>query len=93
MSCSGSKSSSKWIEKVNRGSLVVINDDFYILVGQLEMQARKTWNLNFVILYSGGNIKLKVFLKLTENNLTCYWEKLIRSVINEGLKEKLKEML
>ena len=44
-----------------------------------------------MILYSEGNIKLKVFEKLSENNLIkCYWEKLTRSVGNEGLKEKLK---
>ena len=44
-----------------------------------------------MILYSGGNIKLKVFEKLRENNLIrCYWEKLTRSVGNQNLKEKLK---
>ena len=47
--------------------------------------------LNFQILYSGGNIKLKVFEKLSKNNLIrCYWEKLTRSVGNQNLKEKLK---
>ena len=103
LSCWGSKSSSEfkpssfldytkeWIEKVNRGSLVVINDYFCIFVSCLEIQARKILNLNFVILYSGENIKLKVFEKLSENNLIrCYWEKLTRSVGNEDLKEKLK---
>ena len=44
-----------------------------------------------MILYSGENNKLKVFEKLSENNLIiCYWEKLTRSVGNEDLKEKLK---
>ena len=44
-----------------------------------------------MILYSGENIKLKVFEKLSENNLIrCYWEKLTRSVGNEDLKKKLK---
>ena len=103
LSCWGSKSSSEfkpssfldytkeWIEKVNRGSLVVINDYFCIFVSCPEIQARKILNLNFVILYSGENIKLKVFEKLSENNLIrCYWEKLTRSVGNEDLKEKLK---
>ena len=72
-------------------SLVVINDDFYVFVRHLEVQARKILNLNFMILYSGENIKLKVFEKLSENNLIrCYWKKLTRSVGNEDLKEKLK---
>ena len=76
---------------LDRGSLVVINDDFYIFVKHLKIQARKILNMNFMILYSEGNIKLKVFEKLSENNLIkCYWEKLTRSVGNEGLKEKLK---
>ena len=36
-------------------------------------------------------MKLKVFEKLSENNLIgCYWEKLTKSVGNEDLKEKLK---
>ena len=76
---------------LDRGSLVVINDDFYIFVKHLKIQARKILNMNFMILYSEGNIKLKVFEKLSENNLIkCYWEKLTRSVGNEDLKEKLK---
>ena len=76
---------------LDRGSLVVINDDFYIFVKHLKIQARKILNMNFMILYSEGNIKLKVFKKLSENNLIkCYWEKLTRSVGNEDLKEKLK---
>ena len=83
--CWGSKSSSdfepssfldytkEWIEKVNRGSLVVINDDLYIFVRHLEIETRKILNLNFIILYSGKNIKLKVSGKLSENNLIwCY---------------------
>ena len=103
LSCWGSKSSSdldpssfldctkEWIEKFNRGSLVVINDDFCIFVRHLEIQTRKILNLNLMILYSGENIKLKEFEKLSENNLIrCYWEKLTRSVGNEDLKEKLK---
>ena len=76
--CWGSKSSSDFepssfldyteerIEDVNRGSLAVINDDFYIFVRYLEVQARKILNLNFMILYSAENIKLKVFEKLSE---------------------------
>ena len=44
-----------------------------------------------MILYTGENTELKVFEKLSENNLIrCYWEKLTRSVGNEDLKEKLK---
>ena len=47
--------------------------------------------MNFAVLYSGENIKLKVFEKFSENNLIkCYWEKLTRSVGNEDSKEKLK---
>ena len=103
LSCCGSKSSSdfepssfldyikEWIEKVNRGSLVVINNDFYIFVRHLDIQAKEILYLNFAVLYSGENIKLKVFEKFSENNLIkCYWEKLTRSVGNEDSKEKLK---
>ena len=97
LSCWGSKSSSEfepssfldytkeWIEKVNCGSLVVINDYFCIFYSFI------FYSIIFVFLYSGENIKLKVFEKLSENNLIrCYWEKLTRSVGNEDLKEKLK---
>ena len=75
----------KWIEKVNRGSLAIVNDDF---VRYPEVQARKNLNLNFMILHSAENIKSKVFEKLNESNLirSC-WEKLTRSVGNEDLKE------
>ena len=102
LSCWGSKSSSdfdpssfldytkEWIGKVIRGSSIVINDDFCISVRYIEVQARRIFNLNFMILYSGENIKLKVSKKFSESNLIrCYWEKVTKSVGNEDLKNQV----
>ena len=78
----------EWIEKVTRGSLVVINDGFYIFIRHLEVQARKILSLNLMILYFRQNTKLKQFEKLSESNLIrCYWGQLTKSVGNEDLKE------
>ena len=55
--CSCSNSTSSWVERVNRGGLFLVNNDFYTFIRNIEFELRKILNVSFFISYCGENIR------------------------------------
>lgn len=71
----------EWTEKINRGGLFLVNDDFYIFIRRLENVARKILNRNLMITYAGEDLR-KVILSKFENNelIISAWDSLTKDL-------------
>ena len=47
----------KWVDQVNLGGLIEVNDDFFLFIKLIELECRKILNINFMITYSGQEIR------------------------------------
>ena len=52
-----------WIDRVNRGGLLLISDELYIFVRGMENQARKVLTINFLIAYCGEDVRQVILEK------------------------------
>lgn len=43
--CSCSNSTGSWVERVNRGGLFLVNNDFYTFIRNIEFELRKILNV------------------------------------------------
>ena len=80
-----------WTEKINRGGLMVVNDEFYQFIKHVESVARTVLNKSFMISYCGEDLRdvlLKKFLK--HELIDKSWCSLTHNVDNESLKDAIK---
>ena len=79
------------VERVNPDGLLLVNNDFYISIRNIEFEVGKILNVSFLISYCGENIRDVIVEKLRDNKAiqsTC--DVLTRNVANEMFTEKLK---
>lgn len=59
----------EWVDKVNRGGLFKVSDDFYIFIRHVEMHARSILNVNLMKRYAGENIHLLLMKKIENSSI------------------------
>ena len=64
-----------WVEKVNRGGVIYVTDDFYKLIRKIKYTVRKVLNMKLIVAYAGENLRNVLWEKLKENkNLSEDWD-------------------
>ena len=58
----------EWVDQVNLGGLIEVNDDFFLFIKLIELECRKTLNINFLITYSGQEIRDQLCSKIKTVN-------------------------
>ena len=81
----------EWVDKVNRGGLFKVSDDFYIFIRHVEMHARSILNVNLMKRYAGENIHLLLMKKIENSSIIdICWNNITSRLDNDILKETLK---
>lgn len=84
----------EWVEKVNRGGLFKVNDDFYIFIRNVELCARKILNITLMKRYGGESIQLLLLHHLNSNTwVDKSWNSITNRVENVELKTKIKDQI
>ena len=79
------------VERVNPGSLFLVNNSFYIFIWNIEFEACKILNISFLIPYCGENIREVIVEKLRDNKaIQSTSDFLTRNVAIKMFTEKLK---
>ena len=80
-----------WVDRVNRGGLLLVTDDFYIFVRGIENDVRKVLTINFLIAYCVEDVKEVILGKLNANSFIYnLWDTLTKDVCNKHLTENIK---
>ena len=89
--CSLNDYTKDWIEKINRGGLLHVSDDFYNFIVLLEKIAKRNLNGEFLVKYCGQDIR-KILLEKMEKNATIQslWDSITRKIENKNLTDILK---
>ena len=89
--CSCSNSTGSWVERVNRGGLFLVNNDFYTFIRNIEFELRKILNVSFFISYCGENIREVIVDKMRDNKvIQSFGDFFTRNVTNKLFTENLK---
>ena len=84
----------KWVEILDKGGLVRVNDDMFIFIRRIEYAARNVLNVKFVTKYKGQDLRDIIYQELDSSSLvTKYWESLSRNIPNKELKKFLREQI
>ena len=84
----------KWIDIVNRGGLIKVNDDMFIFVRHVENVVRKVLNIGLLKTYHGEDLRDMIHNELRKHSLVdIYWDTLSRHVGNKKLVKHLKEQV
>lgn len=77
---------SEWVDRINRGGLILVTDLWYMFIREIESQARKKINKDLLVTYCGENLSSVVFEKLKCNKQVIEkWELLTIDIDNESL--------
>lgn len=81
---------SHWVDQVNRGGLMIINDQFYAFVKLLEHATRVLMNKNLFFKYCGEDLR-KILIELFKKNgaIQDNWSNLTRELRNKDLGKKV----
>ena len=80
-----------WVERVNPGSIFLVNNDFYIFIRNIEFEACKILNISFLIRYCGQIIREVIVEKLRDYKaIQSTWDFLTRNVAINMFTGKLK---
>ena len=64
-----------WVEKVNRGGLFLVNDEFYIFIRRVENVGRKLLNRSLMVTYAGEDLRKCLLQRFAKSKLvTLAWE-------------------
>ena len=84
----------EWVDRINRGGLMQVADEFYLFIKNIEITCQKVLNIDFIIAYAGQNIFEKIYERIiSDENLSTDWEILTRQIVNKTLCDKLKEKI
>ena len=84
----------KWVEKVNRGGLVRVNDNMFIFVRRIENVVRQVLNIKFMKIYKGEDLRDILQKELEKSSLIDLgWDSLSRLLPNRDLAAVLKRQL
>ena len=80
-----------WVEKVNRGRLIYVTDDFYKFIRKIEYTVREVLNMKLIVAFAGENLRSVLLGRLKEkNNLNEDWDLITSRLSNKNLAEKIK---
>ncbi|XP_065654437.1 uncharacterized protein LOC136081049 [Hydra vulgaris] len=83
-----------WTNRVNRGGLVCINNDFYIFILHKENVARKVLNKYIFVKYKGKDLRDVLTKKLNKSELIdLSWSSLSRNLNSDYLVQILKQVI
>ena len=69
----------QWVEKVNRGGLFLVTDNFYRFIVRVEITARTVLNTQLVAKYAGEDLRKVITNKLNSDPFVNFgWESLVR---------------
>ena len=86
--------SKSWTEKVNRGGLFLVNDDFFIFIRRIENVARSVLNCNLILNYKGEDLRDVLMEKFNKSELIDIgWESLTKNLQSEETKKLLKQII
>ena len=81
----------EWTEKINRGGLINVTDEFYVFIRHVEMSARNILNTNLMKKYGGENMQNLLMSEFNKNNLIdLCWSSITSRMGKETLKNTLK---
>ena len=79
-----------WVEKVNRGGLYEVSDQFYLFIRTVELVVRRVLNYNLIVTYAGEDLREVLLSKvLKHENVQNYWSTITRHIDNKNLKDTL----
>ena len=84
----------KWLELVNRGGLILVNDNFFIFIRRIENNVRKYLNVKFLLSYKGEDLRDLLYNHIQSNvGVNITWDNLTRFIPNDDLKKELKRQI
>ena len=84
----------EWTNKIDRGGLFKVNDEFYIFIRRIENVARTILNRNLLVTYAGENLRTVLIEKFQKSKLINEsWIQITRDIENSGSTEKLKKLI
>ena len=68
-----------WVEKVNRGGLYEVSDQFYLFIRTVELGVRRVLNYNLIVTYAGEDLREVLLPKLLKHEyVQTYWSTITR---------------
>ena len=61
-----------WCDKINRGGLFLVNDEFYIFIRRIEDVARTVFNKNLIKTYKGEDLRDVLMERFKENSFNSF---------------------
>ncbi|XP_047125905.1 uncharacterized protein LOC124807729 [Hydra vulgaris] len=84
-------STRSWIDRVDRGALMHVNDEFYLFICHIENIARSILNRNLLVNYNGQDLRDVLMSNFQKNaQLDLSWSSLTRNLENLELSQLLK---
>ena len=75
----------RWVEQVNRGGLVEVKNEFYLLIRSIENSIRKTLNIGLIRRYEGEGLRDVLRNEILQNYLAeRYWQSLVHYLPSEN---------
>ena len=79
-----------WVEKVNRGGLYEVSDQFYLFIHTVELVVRRVLNYNLIVTNTGEDLREVLLSKLLKHEyVQTYWSTITRHIDNTVLKDTL----
>ena len=86
--------SNAWVDRIDRGGLFLVNDDFYVFVKRVEDVARKVFNKKLINSYQGEDLRDTLMKRFEASPIVdSTWATLTRHVEDEKAKSILKEII
>ena len=83
-----------WTERIDRGGLFKVNDEFYVFIRRIEMVARNVFNKQLIINYKGEDVREILLEKFDQSVLIDQsWNGLLRNIENKQLCVILKDVI
>ena len=83
-----------WCEKINRGGLFLVNDEFYVFIRRIENVARTVLNKDLLTNYKGEDLRDVIMDKLKcDSYIDLSWSCLTRNFENPDAVFILKEVI
>ena len=78
-----------WVEKVNRGGLYEVSNQFYLFIRTVELVVRRVLNYNLIVTYAGEDLREVLLSKLKHEYFQTFWSTITRHIDNTVLKDML----
>ena len=86
--------SNAWVDRIDRGGLFLVNDDFYVFVKRIEDVVRKVFNKNLINSYQGEDLRDTLMRRFEASPIMdSTWATLTRHVEDKKAKTILKEII